>query len=472
MYARALDLELQGKPDEARQLFRLAAEQEPELFWLRYEIALCTRNLREWDEAEAMFEALYTEAESGAEPRALLATLNSHGVMQLNRNRYDEAGDLFRRSLAVADQHGLAADRPKVLGNLALVASRRGDLESAAVYYDEALAASEAAEIETAPTFLNNYAGLLLRLGDLDRARAFAERAVEGFRVMGHRRYEAPSLNRLARILRRQGDLDGALERHEEAVAIYRDLGDVVGELSAMGAMSTVYRRRGDLTRAELNARDVLSRAADAGDEILLGDALMQLALVHLDLRRPDDALTGFEAAHELFARLGDAQGLRGAEDGMVRAALAMHDLDRASAVAERVMAAASEKGQPRTLADARLLTGLVAQAMGQYDRAAAAFAAALEYARDSGNSSLLQDAAAGLADVELSRGDVAAAAELVEEIREHAATRRDFQRLDARTALAQGDSERAESILVSLRNRAGEAWTDDDEALLASLDP
>ena len=67
LYGRALNLELQGLLKEAREMFRLASAEEPELFWLRYEIALCTRDLREWDEAEALFAALLEEASLAAD---------------------------------------------------------------------------------------------------------------------------------------------------------------------------------------------------------------------------------------------------------------------------------------------------------------------------------------------------------------------------------------------------------------------
>ena len=87
LYARALDLELRGDIAEAREMFRVAANQEPELFWLRYEIALCTRDLDEHDEAEQMFEGLLEEARTGNDARAVVATLNSWGRQKLGLNR-------------------------------------------------------------------------------------------------------------------------------------------------------------------------------------------------------------------------------------------------------------------------------------------------------------------------------------------------------------------------------------------------
>jgi hypothetical protein len=77
---------------------------------------------------------------------------------------------------------------------------------------------------------------------------------VEGFRLRGQRRFEAPALNRLAKVLRRRGDTAAAIALHEQALAIYRELGDAIGEVSALSALTVVYRESGDLTRARLNA--------------------------------------------------------------------------------------------------------------------------------------------------------------------------------------------------------------------------
>ncbi len=87
---------------------------EPELFWLRYEMALCTRDLREWDDAEHQFDRLYEEAKNGADDRAVIVTLNSHGIMELNRSNYDAAEKLFEDALAAANGPGHAAERGTV----------------------------------------------------------------------------------------------------------------------------------------------------------------------------------------------------------------------------------------------------------------------------------------------------------------------------------------------------------------------
>lgn len=469
MYARALDLELQGKLEEARQLFRLASEQEPELFWLRYEIALCTRDLREWELAEEMFAALRDEAAAGTDRRALVVTSNSMGIMYFNRNQYDQAEALFRQALAAAEGGEFADERASVQINLGLIASRRGQLDVAAKHYDLALEVYRGAGQEPAPALLNNYAGLLMRTGDLERARQLSEQAVEGFRVLGNRRFEAPALNRLARILRRQGDLAAAIERHEQAMAIYRELGNEVGELSAKSALTSVYLARGDLSRASINARDVLERAQGTADEILVGDALVQHAEVEMAFGRPRNGLRDYESALDIFSRLGDNAGLRAAESGIAEAALDLGDFERAGTIAARLLDEALSAGQGASVARARLLSGRVAEQRG--DRAAAAdlYRAALDYARAEQDGVVLPMSAMRLAGLELDQGSVVEAVALLDEARPWVAENHDFLRLEAQLALAQADKPRARELLLRLREMAGEAWTAADGDLLAA---
>ncbi len=470
-YARALDLELQGKYAEARNLFRIASSEEPELFFLRYEIALCTRDLREWDEAEAQFEALHQEALAGDDSRALIATLNSHGVMDLNRNMLDAAEPRLREALQVAGDERFADERATVHVNLALTAGRRGDTVTARHHYDLALQTYEEAGREPSPNFDNNYAGLLMDLGDYAAAQLYSERAVEGFRVRGQRRFEAPSLNRLAKILRHRGDIDGAILLHQQAMLIYQEIGDTLGEISVMTAMTSAYREKGDLTRARLNAVETTKRAEAEGDDLSRADAYMQSAYVERDFGLHEVARENFASALALFEELGDPAGVRDAYKGIALAALALGDAAHALNIAQLSLETAVAAERPADEARARWLLGRIAQAGGDATSSIAHYTAALDYARDNANQSLLHDSAASLAQLYLDNGNTDAAEELIEEIRYAAAARHEFMRIDARLAIARSDHAKALLIMGRLRTLAGEAWQPADEALLLELE-
>lgn len=467
LYARALDLELQGELRQAREMFRMASEQEPDLFWLHYEIALCTRDLREWDEAEAQFAALREAATGDSDPRSLIATLNSRGIMYLHKADYESAQRDFSEALSVAAERGKAEDRATVLINLALISTRLGRSEDAGSYYADALAAFDEANLPVSGFLLNNYAGYLMSTGKLVEARTYSERAVDTFRLHGQRRHEAPSLNRLAKILRRQGDLAGALQRHEEALSIYRDLDDVNGKLSVLTAMTALYREKGDLTRARLNADEVLARARENDSPLLIGDSVIQSAYVRLERGDLAGALQEFEDAAKLFADIDDAQGIRGADTGIVLSSIETGDLERAAEMASAMLQAAIADNDPTAEAHARWLGGRVDEAQGMPDAAIAAYGAALAYARDNADTDILIRSATRLANLHLEADNPEQARQLIEELRPLAAHEHAFLRLDARQAVADGDPERAMQILSQLRQSAGEAWNQDDDDLL-----
>jgi DNA-binding winged helix-turn-helix (wHTH) protein/tetratricopeptide (TPR) repeat protein len=470
LYGRALNLELQGQLAEAREMFRLASAEEPELFWLRYEIALCTRDLREWDEAERLFVALLEEASSAADVRALIATLNSRGVLFLNRHDYAAAQADFRAAFDVATERGSADDRITILTNLGLIHSRQGKVDDARRYYQQALEAHEATGQAPSGFLLNNFAGLLLESGDYAAARRYSQQAIESFRLFGQRRYEAPALNRLARILRRQGDLDGAARRHQQALAIYRELRDVGGELSVLSALTAVHRARGDLTRARQNAADVLARAREHDDDLLLGDVLLDCAYAETDSGLRDAAALHFEEADTIFTALGDAAGSRAARTGLAMIALQRGDTERAAALAGSLLQVALKNKNGSAEAGARWLLGRVAEVGGDNAAAEAAFGAALSLARSSDDLEALALAGSSLGGLYLALQRIEEAAELVGELRPAAAGRLDFMRLEARLAKAEGRSEDARRIVTALKHQAGEAWNSDDDALLAEL--
>jgi len=470
VYARALDLELRGDFAQARDLFEVVVSQEPELFWARYEIALCTRNLHEYERAEQQLLELESELRDSPDLRARVSVLNALGLTYWRESKFSQANEYFLRSLDIAVSNELLADIPIIRVNLALIAESRDDLAGAREYYDAALADFARAEIEPAGWFYNNYSGLLMQSGDIGQAREYSEKAVAAFQALGQRAYEAPSLNRLAKILRLQGDVAGALERHQQALAIYRELGDARGETSVLSSMTGVHRVAGDLTRARMVADDVIRRAQDLDDSAALADALMQSAYLYSDARELSSALDEFRRAEAMYAEMADAGGMRAARRRIAAIELTFGNLDEAEAIADKLLDGGRESGNEAAIADAHALLGRIAAARGDDETAADMFESALTYARERRDTRILIDAATAAAEYALQQGQTENAAALIEEIRDIARSDHDFMRLDARVATAAGNTSRAVDVLTALRNTAGEAWNDEDEELLSSL--
>ena len=98
-YARAMGLEFEGRYEEAQRLFQVIIEQNGQLFWPRYEFALCARNLRDFETAERLFIELRNETEAKGELKRLAAVNNSLGIMYMGQRRNDEARTAFESTI-------------------------------------------------------------------------------------------------------------------------------------------------------------------------------------------------------------------------------------------------------------------------------------------------------------------------------------------------------------------------------------
>ena len=470
MYARALDLELQGDYSGARDMFRMVVRQEPELFWPRYEIAVATRELDEHDDADALFSELIDEARGLADGRALVSALNAYGILKMQRNELETADAMLQEAYELAGERGLPERQATVSTNLGLVDRRFGDSEAASVHFEDAVTVYRNMGEEPPPLLLNNYSGLMLRIGRLDSARDMSERAIAGFRTQGDRRSEAPATNRLAHILRRLGDFEGALDKHRTAMEIYNSMGDTRGAIHAQSGMTAVFRETGDLTRGRLNARDVIEKANAADDIVLLSDGYMQSAYIEANLEEHEAAIAEYRAAIDLFETRRHVTGTRAAMIGIVISLLEVERVDEAYAVASEHMAAARESGSPAVQARGQWLLGHVAVFDRRFDDASSLLQQARDYSLLQGDRNLQRYTTSSFTELYLATGQPDRAAELLDEVREIASTDLDYVRLEARVAKAQGRHEHALTLMTDLRNTAGEGWSEKDEALLASL--
>ncbi|MEM1176600.1 MAG: tetratricopeptide repeat protein, partial [Pseudomonadota bacterium] len=345
MYARALGLALRGDYAGARDMFGLVARQEPELFWPRYEIAITARELGELDEADVMFRELVEEARGLADGRALVSTLNAYATLKLDRNELESADALLLEAFGLAAERGLLVRQAAVSANLGLVDRRLGDSEAASVHFEDAVSIYQTIGESPPPVLLNNYSGLMLRIGRLEAARDMSERAIAGFRTQGDRRSEAQTTNRLAHILRRLGDFDNALEKHRASMEIYNSIGDSRGAIHAQSGMTAVYRETGDLTRGRHNAKDVIEKASAADNIVLLSDGYMQSAYIEANLEEHNAAIAEYHAAIDLFEVRRHVLGTRAAKIGIVVSLLELGRVDEAYDVASDYMQAARESG-------------------------------------------------------------------------------------------------------------------------------
>jgi predicted ATPase/DNA-binding XRE family transcriptional regulator/Tfp pilus assembly protein PilF len=222
------------------------------------------------------------------------------GSIARERGRYDEARELHRQSLALADRVGNVHQVGAQLNYLAFVAWLRGDLDDADALSQRALDTMTSIGDREGTAWALTNAGISARYrGDLDGAALLLRQSLELSESIAFREGIAWARNQLGVLARLHRDQTSARTLQTESLEIHRDLGDrwrmasVMDELAAIAAaeddvaeavarLAAADRLRNeigapvpDAERADRDRTEAVCRAA-------LGDSFQAAALVGL----------------------------------------------------------------------------------------------------------------------------------------------------------------------------------------------
>ena len=469
-YARGMALQFEGRPEEAQRLFQVITEQEPELWWPRYEYALAARNMRDFETAERMFVGLRDEALGNDERKRVAAASNSLGIMYMGQRRNDEAQRAFETVAAIGEETQDARYWAIANINLGLLAKNRGDLPSAHAFMLEARQIYERSDVESLPgSLLNNLSGVLILMGRLDEAEQHSLAAVENFRLTGQRLFESYALSRLSSIHRRRGLLDEAEDAALRAKVVREELHDRRGTAASLLTLSDIAYDRGDLTRAHQYAMEARDIGTEIDDQDVAVDALSTMAKAELALGMMQDAAANYAASEAIARNNEDRMNAFGARYGLARAWIAMGDYDGARSIADEIIADSVEHDRHREETAGHNLYAEIAMTQGQWGDAIPSLEQVLQVSRAIGDSSLAASAHTKLTECWLELGDTDKAATHLQTVLDDRPADADMLRLQARLAAVGGDTESAIELMSEARIRAGEKWRAEDDELLES---
>jgi tetratricopeptide (TPR) repeat protein len=465
-----MSLELEGRFEEAQRLFQVIIEQDPALFWPRYEYALCARNLRDFENAERMFIDLRAEANEQGEPDRIAAVNNSLGIMYMRNRRNDEALTAFETSARVAEQAGDWRNVGTARQNLGLLAKNLGDIPLAYEHMQAATAAFEKLEIQSLPgTLLNNISGVLIQLGRLEEAEQYSLQAIENFRLTGERLYESYALSRLAGIYRRNGLLDDAEDAAQSAYSVRVELGDRRGTAASILTLSDIAYNRGDLTRSLQYAKQAIDIGAEIDDQDVTIESLNTAAKAELALHNPRAAIAHYTAAEAIARNADSRQSVFAARYGIARSWIEIGDYDTAAAIADELLADSRANGRRREETAGLNLHAEIYLAQKQWHDAIPHLDDVLAIAEAIGDTGLAVGAHARLARALLEIPELEQAEAHIEAILARRPPDADVLKLQARLAAQSNEPALALDYMTAARSSAGEAWEEADETMLES---
>ena len=227
--------------------------------------------------------------------------LNLQAGSYYQQGRYDEAGPLYQRSLAISEK-ALGPEHPDVaqsLNDLGLLYKAQGRYDEAESLYQRSLAIREQAlgpEHPDVATSLNNLAALYHDQGRYDEAEPLYQRslAIRETALGPEHPDVALSLNNLAALYHEQGRYDEAEPLYQRSLAISeKALGpEHPGVALALNNLANLYHNQGRYDEAEpLYQRSLAIREQALGSEHpLVALSLHNLANLYNDQGRYDEA--------------------------------------------------------------------------------------------------------------------------------------------------------------------------------------
>ena len=316
------------RPDDANTHWRLLAGRERTLS----DLALRERQRADIDALTVLAEALNDD---GRRAEAVLR----HCDMAIRTGDWQQGVSKARHALALAEHAGAV--------ELALLAQQRlsfglsflGEPLAARAMAEQGLERVRALGLRTLESrFLTSLVAAVHRLGDRMARLDYALQAVSVDRQLGDRRGEAVSLTNLAVVYLALADFAQAQQCAEDALRQAQMLGTRVLEASCLGLMSKLAHYQGQDALALAHAQASFDITLATGSSSDLRDALWALGRAEQALGRWDAATAAYEQMDESARRLGDADDVNDALDGLATVALAQGDTAKALGCVERLL--------------------------------------------------------------------------------------------------------------------------------------
>ncbi|MEM7282976.1 MAG: tetratricopeptide repeat protein, partial [Pseudomonadota bacterium] len=280
-YAKGMEQQLSGNLQEAKRLFNGASVLDPKSFWPRYEHAIVTRILGDYDDAEQQFMTLLEESRSAEDVSTVYSTLNGLGITHMLKGNLDQAENYLQEGLVLADQFQDESRKLSLLVNLGIVAKNKGDYAASRQFLGRALDSYLASGVEVVPgSVYNTLANLNADEGDLEKAAEYFQKARDSYRFVGQKRHEATVLNNQAWVKQRLRQYNEAEDLNQASLALREELSDRVGVLRSKRSLTSLYLQMKDYDKAWVLANEVYAAPESQQSTDLLASAVSSLGRI------------------------------------------------------------------------------------------------------------------------------------------------------------------------------------------------
>jgi tetratricopeptide (TPR) repeat protein len=239
------------------------------------------------------------------------AALHHLGIIHQDQGRYDEAVEMYQKSLKIEEELGNRSGIASTLHQLGNVQYDRGRYDEAVTMYKESLKISE--ELGDR----RKIAYTIGQMGRIHQEQGRYDEAIELFQQVKQLSEElrdkssiAIALHNMGMIHQDQGRYDEAVTMYQESLKIKEELGNRSGIASTLHQLGIIHHDQGRYDEAVTMYQESLKIEEELGNRSGIASTLHQLGIIHQDRGRYDEAVTMYQESLKIKEELGNRSGI------------------------------------------------------------------------------------------------------------------------------------------------------------------
>lgn len=265
-----------------------------------------------WEQTEERLgRAVTAVREQLNAPRLEASLLNEMGIVAFRRGNWNQASDMYERSLETYERVGHMAAAATVRANLGIIHREKGEWDHAIELYRECLGTFEsAANLEEMARMWTNLGVVYAEKGDWDRALEMHQRSLQMFEHLGDKHGEATALSNLGIVHRNRAEWDRAVVMLEKSLKIYDRLDDAHSVARIRANLGIVHANKGEWDEAIEMYEQSLEIFEGLGAAHSVAKTLHSLANAYANEGKWDRATEMYQQSLETYKHLSDMPGM------------------------------------------------------------------------------------------------------------------------------------------------------------------
>jgi len=216
-------------------------------------------------------------------------TLNNEGFRLRGKSKYNEALEVYLKSLMILEGIGDKSGQGNVLNNIGAVYKNLGNIPEALAYHQKSLLIKRETKNKKGEAYsINNIAIIYRNLGDINKALEYYLLSLSILEEVEDKKGIAVVLNNVATIYRNQGNKLKAKEYFEKSLGMHKEANNKRSMAITLNHLAVIYDKEGDKIKGIAYYKESLRLNNEIGDRSGVASTLISLGEFYIRNKEPE----------------------------------------------------------------------------------------------------------------------------------------------------------------------------------------